>query len=157
VGIPEIPRGVMLAKELSHWVGEKLKCLKYLAALVDKQAALVTAGNTQELLRLLAVKQQVFTDLEAIERRLSEFKDLAPNCYQWPNGSSRDLVVEQMDTCKSLLERILVVEKECEEAMIATREAIATELKRLNQLAQVSAAYRAADCPSTLGEIFSEG
>ena len=86
---------------LAALVAAKLKILELLAQLARKQLALADRGESTDLLKLLAAKQTVLSQLQHIERRLDPFRSQDPEARVWRSPADRQRCQEQAIRCAS--------------------------------------------------------
>ncbi|MFM2093740.1 MAG: hypothetical protein RIS70_864, partial [Planctomycetota bacterium] len=60
---------------LASFIGNKLAVLEQLRDLSRRQTEIVAQGDMPSLLQILAVKQNLILELQAVERRIAPFRD----------------------------------------------------------------------------------
>jgi flagellar biosynthesis/type III secretory pathway chaperone len=141
---------------LAALIEGKLQALAVLCRLAEQQLALVEAGETTSLLKLLAAKQNVLGQLQRIERDLDPFRAEDPETRRWRRPEDRARCQQQADECARLLAAAIQFEKQSESHMVRRRDEAAARLQGIHSAALASRAYAghvaAAAARSTLHE-----
>ena len=72
-------------------VTAKLKILELLVGLARKQLAIVEKGEISDLVKLLAAKQTVLSQLQTLERQLDPFRPQDPETRRWNSADTKNL------------------------------------------------------------------
>lgn len=127
-----------------HSVRRRLELLRQLHGLVDQQERLIDTGELDRLLEVLALKQQLLNELEALEHKLAaDRKQLA----QGGNAPTAGLPGELQSIWaegQALVKRLLEREAACEARMQARRAEVSAALGQLGRAHQAHEAYRSA-------------
>lgn len=126
---------------LVELIGGKHQVLLRLRELGQRQADLVASGDTTSLLKLLAVKQQMISNLQEVERQLSPYYQENPEQRAWPSPQQRSQCAQQAAECNDLLREIVSMEKTSAEKMTTRRNEVAEQLQHVHAAAQVRSAY----------------
>lgn len=129
-------------KLLTDLVNKRLRCLTQLVELGERQSRLIDAGETAELLRLLAVKGQLISALQAIERGLAPFHDDDPEARQWDAPDARAACAAEAQQCRKLLARVMELETANEARATERRDAVARQLQTLGAASRARDGYR---------------
>jgi hypothetical protein len=141
---------------LSELIGAKLKMVELLAQLARRQLALVEAGETSDLLKLLAAKQSVLARMQEVERLLDPFREQDPDARVWRSVEDRSRSQDQARRCDELLAETMRLEKEGEAGVVRRRDAAAAVLASARAAADVQAAYAAPLAPPPI-QLHCEG
>lgn len=133
---------------LAALVAAKLKILELLAQLARKQLALAEGGETTDLLKLLAAKQTVLTQLQQIERRLDPFRPQDPESRVWRSQADRQRCQAHATRCDELLAETMRLEKLGEAAVLRRRDQAGSALANATAAADAQAAYAAPQLPA---------
>ncbi len=128
---------------LAALIGAKLQVLEILARLSRRQLAMIDGGEMTALVKLLASKQTVMTQLQTLEGQLQPFRGDDPDARVWRSLSDRAACQAQADKCNALLAEALALEKKAEEAMLCRRDAAALALSAAQTGADARSAYAA--------------
>jgi len=139
----------LATERLAALVTAKRDALELVARLSRQQLALVQAGEMTWLIKLLAAKQTMLSQLQAIERELAAFRDQDPEARIWSSPAARAACQAEADRANALLAEILDVESQSEAAMQARRDAAAAALAATQSATDARQAYHA--IPATAG------
>lgn len=128
---------------LSALVASKLEILSLLKRLAQQQLALIEAGEMTTLMKLLAAKQTLLSQLQAIEQELDPFRAEDPESRQWRSPEVRTDCQRQAVCCAQLHAELLELEKRGENEMVRRRDAAAARLQGVHCAAEASHAYAA--------------
>ena len=149
----------MQTAELAALIDSRLAVLVQLLALARRQAAVIGENDLTTLLTLLAGKQRLVSELQALDSQLAPHQQQPPQSRQWTSPAERTRCQQQAARCEAVLREILVIEKQAEEQMTQQRDAVAQRLAIFNQSSQAARAYiPAAPLPPTgMLDLSSEG
>lgn len=133
----------LTTERLAALVAAKLKILELLVGLAQRQLALVDDGEIADLVKLLAAKQTVLSQLQLLERQLDPFRPQDPEARRWPTADDRSRCQLAAHRCDELLTEALRLEKQGEAVMLRRRDAAAAVLQGVSDAALVQAAYAA--------------
>ena len=133
---------------LAALIAAKLQVVEILERLARKQLALVESGDAGVLLKLLAAKQTVLAQLQALERQLDPFRAQDPECRPWPSPAHRAQCQAQADRCTKLLAETMELEKQGEAALAARRDAVSSALASTQAAADARTAYAPVSLPA---------
>jgi hypothetical protein len=144
---------------LSSLIDSRLAVLVQLLAMSRRQASLIEENDLTPLLTVLAGKQQLVSELQAIDRQLAPYQQQSPESRQWSSSAERTRCQQQAARCEAVLREILLTEKQAEEQMVQQREVVAQRLATFNNTAQAAQAYIPAATAPTTGmlDLSSEG
>lgn len=126
---------------LAQLITAKWQVLELLAQLVERQRALVEAGEITGLLQLLAAKQTVIAQLQQLERLLDVFRQQDPEQRAWRSAADRQRCQQTARECESLLAETVRLEQHCEREMIRRRDAAAAALEGFGDRIDAQHAY----------------
>lgn len=121
---------------------EKLSLVVEIKQLVDKQKRLIDESKTDDLISLLAVKQQVVGKLQGNDRSLEPFRGQDPESRLWPNAETRAECQEHANLCEGVFREVLEIEAYCERAMSEFSEQTQRQLNGSVSARQATAAYQ---------------
>jgi hypothetical protein len=133
--------------QLAELIATKLQVLKVLVRLSRRQVELIEIGEMATLIKLLAAKQTVMNQLQAIERELEPFRGEDPDRRAWRLPAERTACQAQAELANALLASALELEQQAEIAMLHRREHTASTLVALQTASDARTAYAA--IPST--------
>jgi flagellar biosynthesis/type III secretory pathway chaperone len=128
-------------ERLAALVTAKLKILELLVGLARKQLTIVETGEISDLVKLLAAKQTVLSQLQTLERQLDPFRLQDPEARRWNSASDRARCQADAHRCDELLAESLRLEKQGEAIMLRRRDAAASVLQGVNAAVEAQAAY----------------
>lgn len=135
-------------EQLAALIDSKLQVLKILVRLSRRQVELIDAGEMTMLIKLLAAKQTVMGQLQAIEQELSPFRDEDPELRRWTSLAQRAACQAQAEAANSLLAEAFALEEQAETAMLRRRDTASAALASVQHAADARSAYVAATLPS---------
>jgi hypothetical protein len=130
-------------QQLAALVAAKHHVLKILVQLSERQVALIVAGEMTTLIKLLAAKQTVMTQLLTIEQELTPFRGEDPDHRVWHSPADRTACQAQADAANTLLAKALALEQQAETAMLGRRDAASAALAAVQTASDARAAYAA--------------
>jgi hypothetical protein len=126
---------------LAGLIARKLKCLRELHELAERQRGFVDGGEMTSLLKVLAVKQRLLESLQQIERELSAFRNQDPEARRWRTPADRLRCAEHLKACERLLAEIIEREKQCEHVMVRRRDEVVVQLQGTQMASRARSAY----------------
>ncbi|MDA1053915.1 MAG: hypothetical protein O3C40_25985 [Planctomycetota bacterium] len=131
----------METEVLASLIDKKYEVLSLLRQLARAQTGIVHDGDMTRLMKLLATKQQLLNQLQDVERQLDPFRNQDPDCRRWHSPEQRQQTRDMATRCESLLNEIMLVEKQCEGQLVVRRDAAATRLQKIHSVTQATDAY----------------
>lgn len=131
----------METEALAGLIDKKYEVLSALRQLARAQVIVVRDGDMTRLMKLLATKQDLLNQLRNVERQIDPFRSQDPDSRQWHSPQRRQQVREMATRCESLLNEIMLVEKQCEGELVVRRDAAATRLQGIHSVTQATDAY----------------
>ena len=128
-------------EQLAALVAAKLQVLEILVRLSRHQVEVIEAGDMTLLMKLLAGKQTVMSQLQTIERDLTPFRDEDPERRTWRSPGERTVCQSRAEQCNTLLAEAMELEKRAEAAMVDRRDAAAIALAAIQIGSDAKAAY----------------
>jgi hypothetical protein len=128
-------------KRLFELVRHKHQLLVELRELGKRQAALIAAGDMNELLRMFAGKQRLIDRLHDVERCLDPYRGQDPESRDWQSAAQRQECASVIEQSQSLLKEILQQEKSNEARLRLSRDEVARRLQGLQVVKQARQAY----------------
>ncbi len=126
---------------LAGLINKKYEVLSLLRQLARAQVNVVRDGDVTRLMKLLATKQDLLNQLQSVERDIDPFRNQDPESRQWRSPQRRQQVRDMTTRCESLLNEIMLVEKQCESELVVRRDAAATRLQGIHSVTQATDAY----------------
>src|SRR5262245_60368549 len=105
-------------ERLAALIAAKLQVLKILVQLSRRQIELIEAGEMTTLIKLLAAKQTVMAQLQAVEQELAPYRADDPEQRQWESPARRAACQAQAQLASDLLAETLALEQQAETAML---------------------------------------
>jgi hypothetical protein len=130
-------------EQLTKLIEAKHQVLTQLREIGRRQADLITTGDVAALLKLLAVKQQLISTLQSLERELTPHYTQDPEHRLWPSQEDRASCAHMASECNSILDEIVRLEKQGADQMTVRRNDVAEQLKQVHVASQVRSAYEA--------------
>lgn len=128
-------------QRLTELIEGKHHCLTQLRELGLRQAALISAENMTELLRMFGSKQRLIEQLQLFERQLDPFREQDPERRTWRSPSERARCAELVERSKALFEEIVDQERKNETDLKRRRDAVANKLQGLQSSREARNAY----------------
>jgi hypothetical protein len=121
-------------ENLTQLVGQRHQRLMQLYRLGQRQLECIADADLGLLLKLLAVKQQLFDELHVVERQLDPYRTQEPGDRQWQSEEARCECSQKISECELLVKEIMQQELRSQEQMVAHRDE-AAELLQLGMAA----------------------
>jgi flagellar biosynthesis/type III secretory pathway chaperone len=131
----------METEVLANLIDKKYEVLSLLRQLARAQVSIVHDGDMTRLMKLLATKQTLLHQLQSLEDQLDPFRHQDPETRQWQSKERRQKTRDMATRCESLLNEIMLVEKQCEGELVVRRDAAATRLQGIHSVSQATSAY----------------
>jgi hypothetical protein len=128
---------------LTKLIDTKHQVLTQLRELGRRQSALISGGDVAALLKLLAVKQQLISKLQSVERELTPHYVQDPERRVWSTPQERAICAQMAAECNSILDEIVRLEKQGADHMAMRRNEVADQLNQVYVASQVRSAYEA--------------
>lgn len=129
--------------KLAELIAKKHGVLSQLCEIGHRQSELAERGDVPDVLKLLAVKQQLIGALQNVEQQLGPFRGEDPEARQWRKPEDRARCARQAEDCNQLLSEIVYLEKQSEDKMVARRDLVANQLQQVHSAHQARGAYAA--------------
>ncbi len=126
---------------LASLIDKKLVVLERLRQLSRRQPELVQGGDMTALLAVLGAKQTLLNELHALERQIDPFREEDPDRRQWRSSADRVRCRQASERCESLLQEVMLIEKQCETSLCQRRDEVANKLKEFHHAAHATSAY----------------
>ena len=126
---------------LAEMIDKKHDVLAALRELSRRQAEIISEGDFTKLLSVLAAKQKLLDELQAIERLLDPFREQDPDHRVWRSAADRERCRQAAQRCEALLREILVVEKRGEADLVYRRDQAAAKLHGVHVASEARTAY----------------
>jgi hypothetical protein len=133
---------------LSERIQQKHELLVQLRDTGLRQLELISSGDMNQLLKVLAAKQRMLGILQTVERALDPFRSEDPEKRIWRSPADRQKCAEMALCCESLLRAIVEQERQSESQMISRRNDAARRLRDIQDAAEIHRAY--SDDPAQL-------
>jgi hypothetical protein len=141
---------------LARLIDRKREVLRQLQLLSQRQQQMVCHGEMSLLISVLAAKQRLLHDLQAIERELQPYRGQDPESRCWKSAAERGRVRAVAAECESVLADIMQLERRCEQELLVRRDAAAAQLHGAHGATQAALAYAAPAAPVTQLDVSSE-
>jgi|SRR6476661_5436152 len=128
-------------EQLAALVDAKLQVLKVLVRLSRRQVEMIETGDMTMLIKLLAAKQTVMSQLQAIEQDLTPFRGEDPEHRRWASPGQRAACQAQAEAANGLLAEAFALEQQAEAAMLRRRDSAAAALASVQSAADARNAY----------------
>ena len=126
---------------LAVLIEQKHQALIQLRDLARRQAGLIEMGEMSQLLSLLAAKQRLLTQVQALERALDPFRSQDPETRIWRSPALRQQAAHTTSRSESLLAEVMLIEKQSEATMVQRRDKTADQLQTATHATHVRKAY----------------
>ena len=138
----ESPNQLALETDLlAQLIADKLRILEQIRELSRRQPAVIGEGDMSRLMNVLAGKERLLAELQNLEQRLDPFRDQDPDARVWRSQSEREHCRQNAERCETLLREIMLIEKQCEQELIARRNTTAQRIHAANDASHARAAY----------------
>jgi flagellar biosynthesis/type III secretory pathway chaperone len=128
-------------EQLATLVARKANLLTLLKQFTEKQLGVIAGEDTALLLKLLAGKQSLVDQLQAVERELAPFREQDPETRVWRSAEHRRACQHLAAACETLIHEILELDRRGEGELIRRRDAAAEQLQGLQTTAHAHRAY----------------
>ena len=128
-------------EQLAKLVSAKRQVLKIVVQLGVRQVEMIEAGQVEDLLKLLAAKQTVLSQLQALERELAPYRDDDPERRDWTSPAARAACQAEASEANALIARSLELEKRAETLMVSRRDAAEQTLSAFQAASDARVAY----------------
>jgi hypothetical protein len=128
-------------EQLALLVRRKADLLVLLKQFTEKQLGVIAGEDTALLLKLLAGKQSLVDQLQAVERELAPFREQDPEQRMWRTPEDRRQCQQLAATCETLIQEILELDRRGEGELVRRRDAAAEQLQGLHTTAHAHRAY----------------
>ncbi|TWT77210.1 FlgN protein [Posidoniimonas polymericola] len=128
-------------ERLAELLRQKRQVLTQLHRIGVRQGELVSGGDASLLLKVLGAKQTLLSALQQTEKALAPFRDQDPETRPWPTPGHRAAAAEDAAECARLLDAVVQMEREHEQAMTAQRDRVAQQLRTAHSAHQAAGAY----------------
>lgn len=127
--------------KLAELVSKRRKCLVQLRDVGRTQFEMASAGQTNELLRLLAAKEQLLAALQAIDKQMAPFHDQDPQSRFWASPEDRTRCALDVEACQQLMREVVELEQAAERQATILRDDAAGQLRSAASAGRVRDAY----------------
>ena len=127
--------------KLKKLMDVKHQCLVQLRDLGAKQCQLIGQNDMGLLLKLLVLKQQAITKLQAVEKKLDPYREESPEDRIWRTSADRAQCATVAQTCRDLLDEVVRMEKTNESRMVIKRDETASKLQQAHAANRAREAY----------------
>ena len=118
------------------------------AALSQRQMRIIEDGETAELLRVLARKQQVLEKIDQVEQTLAPLKGQWPTLRDELPAERRAGVERVIDQVRDVLAEVIELERQSERRLCQRKESTLQEIERSSRGQQAPNAYGATARPT---------
>jgi len=126
---------------LQQLVARKRQVLSLLVQIAQRQSALIAASDMTTLLKLLAAKPGLITQLQQVERSLDPFRTDDPDRRIWASADDRQACQESAAECERLLAELMRIEQRDENEMVRRRDVVAHQLQGVHSAHEARSAY----------------
>jgi flagellar biosynthesis/type III secretory pathway chaperone len=126
---------------LAELIDQKYEVLSLLRQLARAQVTIIQDSDMTRLMKLLATKQNLLNQLQDLERQLDPYRDQDPDSRQWRSPEHRQQTRDMATRCESLLNELMLIEKQCEGDLVVRRDAASTQLQGVHNVTQATNAY----------------
>jgi len=141
----------MNGTEVSSLVAQRYEVLTWLMQMTHQQKSAVEAGRMNELMHLLAEKQQPLERLNLYSKQLHQAIQDDPETRQWVNQSLRSDCRRQHEMCEKMLVDLMEMEADCERQLEQSRSRIEAEILRSDGAKQANQVYSQSHHTSSTG------
>ena len=131
----------METEQLTNLINQKRDILLRLWQLTERQTALVDSQDLTRLLSLLAGKQTLLNELQAVEEQLHPFRAQDPEARRWRSPEARERTRQVAAECEQLLEKMMQVEQQCESQLVQRRDETSRRLHGVHGVSRARQAY----------------
>ncbi|TWU43822.1 FlgN protein [Novipirellula aureliae] len=144
----------MNGSEVADLVARRYEALTELMQMTYQQKSAVEAGRMNELMQLLAEKQQPLERLNLYSKQLHHAIQDDPEARAWVSQSIRSECRHQHEKCEKMLAELMEMEVDCERQLEQSRTRIEEEILRSDGAIQANQVYnRSHHTPSTGGQL----
>ena len=133
---------------LAELLEQQVRLFEDLAALTVRQAALVTDGEAEALLGLLAQRQELIDRLELGNGELEPYRSRWAQLWPDMDESDKQRVGPLVQQAQKLLEQIMESDDRDRKLLEAAKPQVAAELERLSHTRAARRGYQGAGSPA---------
>jgi hypothetical protein len=141
----------MNADRLFHLVLQRKAVLEKLLEISHRQVEAIEQERMNELMSLLAEKQNPLAQLREHSKSLAEATLNDPETRVWDQPEKREQCQNEHAKCEEMLQLLMEIEAECEQSLSLSRKSIQQKLEQTQTAQQAAVGYSLADQPSTTG------
>lgn len=112
---------------------QQLRLFEHLAELSDRQQGLVDDGQAEQLLALLAQRQQLIDHLDTVNGELEPYRNQWDQFWPGLEDSQRQRIGPLIEQAQQLLERIMQADDRDRGRLESAKIEVAAELSQVNQ------------------------
>jgi len=142
---------------LTGLLSRQLKLFEHLGELSEQQTQYVDEGQSQDLLALLAQRQQLIDQLEKINGDLQPFRSQWDILWQRLDPSQRRTVGPLVQQAQQLLGQIMDSDDHDRDQLQEARGQISSQLGQVNQIGAARRAYAGGPAAQTAGAAARRG
>jgi hypothetical protein len=133
------------ATEIIGLLSRQLSLYDQLTSLADKQRQLVSAEDTRPLLKVLAQRQRLTIELEALNARMAPLRDTWPTIRDALDAQDRTLADDLISKVNTRLKTLLDGDAADVEMLQLRKQRVGTELGTVRNRRKAVAAYQNAN------------
>lgn len=126
---------------LAELIAARLEVLVQLRELARRQLEVIGEADMPRLFVLLSSKQTLLERMQRLDGELDPFRRQDPERRVWSSSAARQKARAESDRCESLLQEIMLIEKQGETELIRRRDEAATQLEGMHTAARARTAY----------------
>lgn len=126
---------------LVELVRRRRDCLAEMAGLGRRQLEVIRRDDLTQLMNVLAAKQRLLSELQAVERDLHPFRGQAPESRHWRSPADREGCADRLAECDAIYATILEQEKQGEQALRERRDEVAERLQVVHAAGRALCGY----------------
>lgn len=131
-------------RDMLELFGQEQACYTALLNLSRKQKGIIATGDVDDLLTVLAQKQQILQRVADVEESLRPYKGQWRKLRERLDANDRQILDDALSTVEELLGELIALEKESEALLQSSRDAVHHELQQTVRGESVNRAYGSA-------------
>lgn len=136
----------MRTKELQNlleYFGREQACYTSLLDLSRRQQAFIEQGDVDQLLAVLAQKQQILARIAEVESHLQPYKRRWPELRGELSEDDRGVVDAALSVVEELLAELIALERRCEQELVGRIDEVRADIDAVARAQGVNGAYAA--------------
>ena len=141
----------MNGEQLAALVDQRWQLLRRLVEMTERQRQAIEGGRMNELMEVLAEKQQPLSDLGEVSGQLRKAIGDDPETRFWHRAADRQQCRRRHEEAEQMLRRLMQLEADSEQALVRSRDAVGEQLAEQQHARHAASRYAGSDAPPAAG------